>query len=185
MENNKLGVAVSSGGRATGLRPQPASQSSQSSVPNAVRHLEEYADGLEVAADCERRIFAAYKPEWDRWEQRNTDPEWKSSDNLNRMMRNALEARSNAARIGKDAAAIRTVLAVVEQLRETIVELWHETEAAREPLPHYLGMTEAEYAEWAVPGSAQGGEARQGGDACGSVHEHPVAEGDAPKGSEQ
>lgn len=38
----------------------------------------------------------------------------------------------------------------LEAAREQIVELWHESEAGREPLPHYLGMTEAEYAVWAV-----------------------------------
>jgi hypothetical protein len=38
----------------------------------------------------------------------------------------------------------------VDNLRETIVELWHKPELLDRPLHEVLGMTEQEYGRWAI-----------------------------------
>ncbi len=94
-------------------------------ISAAVKHLSTLADGWEIAADCERRIEAAYAPEMERWdarqeEWRNLSLEergtWQQDGSLTRMIRNAFDARNNARRFDKDAKAIRDILAEIERL---------------------------------------------------------------------
>lgn len=88
-------------------------------IAGAIDHLKRYVLGLNVAADCERRIQAAYADVDQEWERRQEL--WKAlsleekaafpeAPELNAKMRNMLEARSNARRIQKDADAIQTLI---------------------------------------------------------------------------
>jgi hypothetical protein len=94
-----------------------ANSADDAALAVAIKHLSEYADGLEIAADCERRIEAAYAPELALWEANGRSSQ--GDANLNRMMRNMLDARSNATRITKDASALRTLLAFAAQAEDT------------------------------------------------------------------
>lgn len=71
----------------------------------ALEELDDMALGMEVAADAERRIAESYAPERARWDARE-----RGDDRLTRMIRNQLEAESNARRFLKQASALRTVL---------------------------------------------------------------------------
>jgi len=82
---------------------------------SAIERVEARILSMEVAADAERRIFAAYAPEWAEWESRNSDPAFKSSDKLVMQIRNALDARNNAERFEKEAADLRELLALAKQ----------------------------------------------------------------------
>lgn len=46
----------------------------------------------------------------------------------------------------------------IERLRELIVELWHESEAGRKDLHHYLGMNWQQYQAWANPSAIRNGD---------------------------
>lgn len=85
-----------------------------------LERVKEYVLGLEVAADCERRIFTGYKPEWDLWETRNADPDFKSDDRLVQMIRNALDARNNAEKYERQAEALQSLL-VENELRDELL----------------------------------------------------------------
>jgi hypothetical protein len=95
-------------------------------IQAAMKHLSDLIDGWEIAADCERRIMASYEPEMRRWDARQVEwraltleerGDWKHDDNLTRMVRNALDARSNARRFDKDATAVRTILEEINRLQ--------------------------------------------------------------------
>lgn len=76
-----------------------------------VERLRLKAVGLEVAADCEARIEAAYAPELARWDAGEKD------EKLTAMVRNLLDARANARRFIQEAADLRGILTAIESLQ--------------------------------------------------------------------
>lgn len=56
------------------------------------------------------------------------------------------------------ATQLEAMQAEIERLRENITELWHSSEAGREDLQHYLGMSWEEYCEWVTPRASLGQE---------------------------
>lgn len=135
--------------QADGLSSQatePKVSAVPASIPSAIAHLEKHVLGLEIAVDCEQRIVAAYsdiEAEWEARQARITalplnerylQPE---APMLNGKMRNMLDARANARRIGKDAAAIRVLLefaasAIEAGTAETGTGSVHESAAPQE-----------------------------------------------------
>jgi len=76
----------------------------------AIEWLQEHIVSLDVAADCEARIQAAYLPEMAEWENLRTTKDARP-DALTRMVRNSLDARANEWRLRKEVAHLRTILA--------------------------------------------------------------------------
>lgn len=78
----------------------------------AIKWLQEHIVSLDVAADCEARIQAAYLPEMAEWENLLATKDARP-DALTRMVRNSLDAGTNERRFRKEAAHLRTILATI------------------------------------------------------------------------